>query len=565
MESTDDADFLNKFKRKKSNFKATFSVFSEFLRDWCGVEYEYASKLLQFTEKSSFLSQLSKINHSPVQDTLTFIKNYLSLSYSAHNDLSKALEVISAQEIPRFKWDFKETCTELLEAGKISSQEYRNKLAFYASTLVNSTESVSGRKNENLQQAKELMQEAKEKNLNTLKDIRENMKFKAIDLEESLREKIVNAVEKKIESVMSTPREYSEKVLDDKENAMKIVEAWLAPRVKETHEQLEKLIEDQNWEVRQSRNVVSITVSSIEVIIKELHLKCKNSLEFWEEYIVNFIKDITEKIAKSSYQTIATVKKPEMPQLSYLLSSTEAFASDTFFQFFNREKESNPNVVFQICLRLESLLLLVKKIPSLFMYLDSSSEAFNHSISSVKFIISHLLENLAYRTIKIELAQVFISLYDPYGITYHLPTVREYFAKVAQSLPEEVFAEFMTKTFIHFMESWKISVLRSKPNKSPDEMIKDLKQDIKAISIFFESKQSDGSVKGIPRIAQKEYLENNFDTISLCINPSESLMKRFQSTESAMEKASIAWILLSRNERLGLKFLIENRSKLLKP
>ena len=559
-----DADFLNKFKKKKTIFKATLSIFSEFLRDWCGVEYEYASKLLMFTDKSSSLSQLEKIQDDQVKQTINCIKEFLLATHSNHYKLSKSLEIISAQVIPRFKWDFKETCTELLEAAKISGQEYRNKLTVYATCLVDSKENASDSQYEQLQHTKALMQEAKDKNLKILKEIRESMKEKSSQIEESLKNKIAEAIENKaIESslVNSAQEDYSEKIFEDKETEIKKIEAWLVPKLKETHDFLETLIEEKKWVATEDGNIVDSAISHTEGIIKELSLRYKNSLEYCEEFIGNCIKDITVKITQSSYSTLPVTNKDELPQLGYLLSHDEDFAGQEFEKYFKKNVKSSPDTIFQICLRVESLIVYNLKLPTLFFYkqrLDHQEVCSN----LVKEMISLLSDILSYRVIKIELSSLFLSLYEPHGMSYHLQAVTTYFQRVAESLPAEVLPEVMHKSFIYFMECWKLSVLKSKPNKSPEEKTEELRNDIKIISIFFEAKQSNGQVQGISRLEQKEYLQNNFDAISLCINSSEDLMKRFKTGVDLGEKTEIAWVLIARGENLYLKFLVDHKSML---
>ena len=564
MDYPSDADFLNRFKKKKTMFKATLSIFSQFFRDWCGVEYEYASKLLMFTDKSSSLSQLEKIKDDQVMQTIKCIKEYLLATHSSHYELSKTLELISAQEIPRFKWDFKETCTELLEAAKISGQEYRNKLTVYASCLLDSKAKASESQNDQLQLTKSLMQEAKDKNLKILKEIRESMKEKSSQIKESLKCKIAEAIENKVNesSVAMSAREvYSEKIFEDKENGIKIIEAWLAPRLKETHILLEKLIEENRWVVTDDGNIIDSAISSTEAIIKEIALKCRNSVEYWEEFIGNFIKEITVKITQSSYSTLPVTKKEDPPTLAYLLSNDEDFAGQEFEKYFKNTEKSSPDTIFQICLRLESLMVYTQKLPSLFCYmqgLDQQEDCFIR----VQEMISLLIDILSYRIIKIELSSLFLSLYEPYGMAYHLQGVTNYFQRVAESLLSDIIPELMHKSFLYFMECWKLSVLKSKPSKSPEEKTQELRNDIKIISIFFEAKQSDGLVQGISRLQQKEYLQNNFDAISLCINSSEDLMKRLKTAVDQGEKTSIAWILIARGENLYLKFLVDHKSML---
>ena len=174
-----------------------------------------------------------------------------------------------------------------------------------------------------------------------------------------------------------------------------------------------------------------------------------------------------------------------------------------------------------------------------------------------------ILDNLAYRIIKIELGPIFLSLYDPHGILHHIHAIIEFFQKVFQCLSVEIFSEVLQKSFFYFIDYWKLSIIRAKPQKPPDEKIKELKQETKSISIFFESKQGDGNIYGISRITQREYLQNNFDCISLCINDSEDLIKRFKTTLNLEERTSIAWILIARGEKACLQYLVDNKSLLL--
>ena len=200
------------------------------------------------------------------------------MTHNAHLQFSQSLETISAQDISRYKWDFKETCKGLFENRLKTSSEYRNKLASYASILISSKETGENVQNE-LEKAKLYMKDAYNKSQEILKEIKHNIKLKTEEIEGLILEKIRNIIEysKNYETEEKFIEEcYSEKS-ENKDSGTKIIKDWLNPRVKEIYGQLDKLIHENQWN---DETIVKFTVLSIENIIKELSLKCKTSIEY---------------------------------------------------------------------------------------------------------------------------------------------------------------------------------------------------------------------------------------------------------------------------------------------
>ncbi|OMJ95782.1 hypothetical protein SteCoe_671 [Stentor coeruleus] len=561
MRKTEELDMISQLKTKKKAFNGTLSMLSDFLRDWCGVEYTYSSALLSFMDKTGSLARLEKIKHEPIQDCLKILKNHISLSQNTHYQLSKTLEMISVREISRLKLDFKDSYHKLIEACYICEQDYRSKLANYAAFLVDSKENEENVLESQVETAKKSMKEIQERNSNVLNEIKHNLNIKMLEIEEHIKEKITDILinKEKKHKDSEDPDEILDKILGNQQNINRILEEWLTPKTSSIFIEIEKFFENTDEYTEKLSDFIE---SCIQGIIEELKDKYRNSSEYWEVYIETFIRDICLKIAGIGEFLLAYVKKQESPSLMYLLSQGVDVCMTEFSKYVKGIQKPSWEVMNKVIVRVNVLYEFLGSIESIVENFKNAEDLLKTCSTILENSLMKIADLLAYVIIRGEFSYIFISLYEPYTATYFLTIMRDYYQRLSEQLPLCVFCDVLKYSFGYFLESWKLAVIKTKSLKSSEERIQELKNDLKSISIFFEAKQSDSSIQGVPREVQKEHLHKQFNCISLAINSSQDLVKRFQSASSPEERKDIAWILIARGEKSNIKMLIQNKSML---
>ncbi|OMJ74919.1 hypothetical protein SteCoe_26060 [Stentor coeruleus] len=561
MRKSEELDMISQLKTKKKAFNGTLNMISDFLRDWCGVEYTYSSALLSFMDKTGNLARLEKINHEPIQDCLKILKNHISLSQNTHYQLSKTLEMISVREISRLKLEFKDSYHKLIEACYICEQDYRSKLTNYAAFLVDSKENEENILVSQIETAKKSMKEIQERNTNVLSEIKHKLNIKMFEIEEHIKEKITDIIigrNKKPKSSQD-PEEILDKILGNQQSVNRILEEWLTPRISNIFIEIEKFFENTD---EYTEKLSGFIENCVQGIIEELKDKCRNSSEYWEGYIESFIRDICLKIAGITEFPLNNVKKQESPSLMYLLGQGVDSCVIEFSKYVKGTQKPNWEVMNKVIVRINVLYEFLGSVESIVENFKNAEDLLKTCNAILENSLIKVADLLAYVIIRGEFSYIFISLYEPYTATYFLTIMRDYYQRLSEQLPLSVFSDVLKSSFGYFLESWKFAVMKTKSSKSSEERTQELKNDLKSISIFFEAKQNDSSIQGVPREVQKVQLQKQFNCISLAINSSQDLVKRFQSASSSKERKDIAWIIIARGEKANIKVLIQNKSML---
>lgn len=546
-------DFLNKAKEKKDKFKDCLNFLNCFLRDWSGIEHDYASKLSSLADKSGLLPRLEKLSQESMKDCANIIRTYISSCSLIHSRLSKTLEVYSTQELLKFRVGVKEVFKQVEESGKIAEQNYRRELTEYASKLVDS--SNINLCNEELDFSKVNIRDFQEKHRMVLDEIISALNYKIENVEEAVRDKIFEILEQFDKNPQIIDEKVIQNIFNDQSTGEKVLNNWVAPRFKLIFDRIDKNLSTNSGI---SELFVPQIKGAIEDLISELKCKCENSSELWIPQVCQFIITVTEKILS---KTLVNVEKVHLPTLQEFLSKDEDYCLNLYTRYFSATDKPDKVWMSRIVTRTELLYNFGTVLKSIFSQLQDCEYFLDKCQAKVKQAKKLMVKNLAYKIIKGEFFQIFLTLYEPHPLTYFMNSVKEFFQMLNGMSSTLVYSKVLKSSFFWFIEYWKISIIKLEPSKSAEERIEELKKDTKALSIFFEDKQNDSSILGVPREVQKEFLQNHFDCISLSINSNKELVQLFLTDGLEFDKATIALILICRNDQDAIRTLIKHKNR----
>lgn len=547
-------DFLNRIKEKKDKFKNCFNAFSSFLRDWSGIEHDYASKLSGLSDKAGILTRLEKLSQDSMKDCINIIKTYTSSCSLMHSRFSKTLEVFSTQEISKLRFNFKQNYKEAVESSKIAEQLYRKELTEYASILVDNSEIEFF--NEKIDFNKLNIREFQNKHKLGLNDIKSKLTHEIEHIESLVRNKTFEILEQFDKSPQIIDEKLIQNIFEDRSTGEKILNNWVAPRFKLIFDKIEKNLSSNLCVSEQFTVQIE---NHIQDLLTELNSKCGNSTDFWVPQICQFLLSVTEKILNKIF---VNLEKIQLPSLQEFLSQDEEHCLNLFAKYFSATDKPDKVWVSGILTRLELLRNFARSVKKIFSQLTDCEYFMNKCQAKIKQAKNEMTENLAYKIIKGEFFHVFLKLYEPNPLTFFMNSVKEYFQTLAKMTSEPVYSKVLKSAFYWFIEYWKISILKVEPVGSADERIEELKRDTRVLSIFFEDKQQDFRVLGVSREVQKECLQSHFDCISLCINSNHELVQHFLADHLEFDRATIALVLICRNDQESIRTLIERKGLL---